>query len=170
MDTDRLSRLKRLKALADRGIGGEKENAGVLFKKLCDKYHISPDQIESPEERKMRWFKHKRGDAHKLLLSQCIFKIVGRESKRYTHGKKSEIGTECNPAEAIEIELDYRFYSAALDKEMERLVEMFIHKNDIFPATPNPDPKPDGGKKLTAEDILMYQSIKKQTRVLQIGR
>ena len=74
MDTDRLSRLKRLKALADRGIGGEKENAGVLFKKLCDKYHISPDQIESPEERKVRWFKHKRGKLFQKLICQCIYK------------------------------------------------------------------------------------------------
>jgi len=56
-----MERLKKLKALAERGIGGEKENAGQLLEKLCIKYGISQDDIDSPEERTNHWFKYKRG-------------------------------------------------------------------------------------------------------------
>jgi hypothetical protein len=171
MNTDHLSRLKRLKSLADRGVGGEKENATVLFEKLCKKYQISPEQIESPEEREMRWFKHKRGELFQKLMCQCIYKI-GLGGKAYTHGKnRAEVGIECTTAEAIEIELDYKFYESALEKEMERLYNMFIQKNGMFPRSNKMETtEPSEEKEVTEEDILLYRSIKRQTRVLQIEK
>ena len=36
-----LKRLERVKALAERGVGGEKENAEALLKRLMEKYDIS---------------------------------------------------------------------------------------------------------------------------------
>ena len=41
-----LKRLERVKALAERGVGGEKENAEALLKRLMAKYGISEDDIE----------------------------------------------------------------------------------------------------------------------------
>ncbi|MFA5378381.1 MAG: hypothetical protein WC455_21685 [Dehalococcoidia bacterium] len=159
-------RLKKLKALAERGVGGEKENAKRLLENLCNKYQISPDQIESFDEKKMRWFRHQRGRRFKHLLCQCMYKTLGEGAKKYTHGKASEIGVECTAAQGMEIELDYAFYSDALEVEIERLVEMFIQKNDIFP--PNCVVS-SGNNGLTEEDISLYRGIKKHTRVLKIS-
>jgi hypothetical protein len=103
-----------------------------------------------------------------------VYKTIGRGDKTYVHsgrGNHSEVGTECTTAEAIEIELDYAFYSDALVKEMGRLYDMFIQKNNIFPPNSKEDedlPEPNGGKKFTEEDIILYQSLKKQSRTLQI--
>lgn len=41
-----LKRLERVKALAERGVGGEKENAEALLKRLMEKYDISDEDIE----------------------------------------------------------------------------------------------------------------------------
>ena len=43
---DLLKRLERVKALAERGVGGGKENAEALLKRLMDKYDISDEDIE----------------------------------------------------------------------------------------------------------------------------
>ena len=40
-----LKRLERVKALAERGVGGEKENAEALLKRLMEKYEISDEDI-----------------------------------------------------------------------------------------------------------------------------
>ena len=41
-----LRRLERVKALAERGVGGEKENAEALLNRLMAKYGISEEDIE----------------------------------------------------------------------------------------------------------------------------
>ena len=40
-----LRRLERVKALAERGVGGEKENAEALLNRLMAKYGISEEDI-----------------------------------------------------------------------------------------------------------------------------
>lgn len=165
-------RLKKLKTLAERGIeSGEREAAANLLQKLCEKHNITADQIDGPEEKKMRWFVHKKSKYHKDLLTQCMYKIFGDHRAKYTKGaghyRKSMIGTECTAAEAIEIELDYAFFSAAFEKETERLFHIFIQKNDIFPENvPAVAPKTE----VTEEDIAMYRGITRHTRVQQIER
>jgi len=167
MEKPELSRLKKLKALAERGIGGEKENAQMLLEKLCEKYGISIDEVESSDERKMHWFRFRKGAQLRKLLAQCVFKTIGKGRSTYkrTNTRARELGTACTAAEAMEIELDYEFYADALQIEMTRLVEMFIQKNDLFP--PNTDVSKSGC--ISEEDRFLYQGIKKQSRVLRMG-
>lgn len=162
VDSPELSKLKKLKALAERGIGGEKENAQALLDKLCAKYEISPKSLDEEEERKLRWFRYRKGAPFRKLLAQCIFKVMGKESKTYGPGesRKREFATECTAAEAIEIELDYEFYANALQIEITRLTEMFIQKNSLFP----PGCETESECKLTEEDISMYQALTRRTR------
>jgi hypothetical protein len=40
-----LSKIKKVKALAERGSPGEKECAAGKLKELCDKYKINPDEL-----------------------------------------------------------------------------------------------------------------------------
>jgi hypothetical protein len=54
-------RLQKLKTLAERGSHGERENAAALLLKLCKKYDMTLDQIESSDERTIRYFKYKNG-------------------------------------------------------------------------------------------------------------
>lgn len=46
-----LKRLERVKTLAERGIGGEKEHAEALLKRLMEKYDISDEDIEDTSTR-----------------------------------------------------------------------------------------------------------------------
>jgi len=159
---EHLSRMKKLKALAERGIGGEKENAQFLLDRLCAKYEITPESLDEEEERKLRWFRYRKGPHFKKLLAQCIFKVMGKGCKTYGHAatRQRELATECTAAEAIEIELDYEFYANALQIEVTRLTEMFIQKNSLFP----PGCETEKECTLTEEDINMYKAITRRTR------
>ena len=162
-------RLKKLKALAERGIGGEKENAQALLEKLCEKYGISLDQIESSDERKTRWFTFLRKPFHRKLLFQCIFKTIpDGDRKVYRRGippgQTSELGVDCTDAEAIEIELDYSFFSKCFESEIERFYDMFVQKNDIFP----PNCEMTSTKCPTEADFHLFRGINRKTRAPQI--
>lgn len=166
------NKLIKLKTLAERGSPGEKDNAAALLKKLCFKYGVSINQIDSLDHSEIRWFRHKRNKFSERLLLQCMYKTLGSGPTKYTHrsigGKaKTEIGVKCTAAEAIEIELDYSFFTACFDTESERLYDMFVQKNDIFPKNGEVEPASETAK-LTKEDIAMYQALQKHTRALQI--
>ena len=42
-----LEKLGKIKALAERGVGGEKETAMRMYEDLCRKYDISEDEAEA---------------------------------------------------------------------------------------------------------------------------
>ena len=42
-----LEKLGKIKALAERGVGGEKETALRMYEELCRKYDISEDEAEA---------------------------------------------------------------------------------------------------------------------------
>lgn len=44
-----LEKLGKIKALAERGVGGEKETAMRMYEDLCRKYDISEDEAEAAE-------------------------------------------------------------------------------------------------------------------------
>lgn len=171
------AKLCKLKTLAERGSPGEKEAAQFLLEKLCKKYDVSMDELSNIDDKTIRWFRYRQGDHFRKLLAQCIYKTLGGTDystyrRRNKHEKKrysNEIGANCTAAEAIEIELDYTFFSNNLEREIDRLTSMFIQKNDMFPKNvKTDDSEPSDTKPLTEEDILLYRSIKKQTRNLQI--
>lgn len=65
-------KLKKLKALAERGVGGERESALKLYHKLLEKYQI--DEGEILEERvTLHWFGYKT-ELEEDLLKQIFIK------------------------------------------------------------------------------------------------
>lgn len=75
--------LTRLKALAERGIGGERENAARILSRLCEERGISPDDLGS-DKIDFHQFNHKRGRPFGQLLYQCIYKTIGPGMKDRT--------------------------------------------------------------------------------------
>ena len=51
-----LERAKKLKALADRGVGGEQVNAKDMHDKYCIKHDILPDEVESCKSQSSEYF------------------------------------------------------------------------------------------------------------------
>ena len=113
-----LQRLERVKALAERGVGGEKENAEALLNRLMAKYGISEEDIEDTAERD--YFIRYHNFWERKLIVQIAYKHLGSGHCCGTVGTQSgrphkEICVTCTPAQYIEIEADFEFYKAAWD-------------------------------------------------------
>lgn len=133
-----LKRLERIKELADRGVGGEKENAEALLKRLMQKHGITEKDIEKKVERTY-WIRYKTNLERKLIY-QIAYKHCGSGHACngvgvYSGRKKKVVGVTCTPAVYIEVEADFDFYREALSEDLETFYHAFILKNDIFPAS-----------------------------------
>lgn len=132
--------LKKLQALAERGVGGEKETAERKLKQLMKKYGI--DKLEF-EEDKLEEFEFKYSNPQEeQLIRQLFFKMFGKgwRSKSYTYrcgkGSKSIRGIECTKAEGIQLQIEYEFYKQLWQEEMKLFWDAFIQKHHIFSMRP----------------------------------
>lgn len=167
MDENVLRKIKKIKALAERGVGGEKSTAEQKLKKLLEENGIvSLDELER-EQAEFELFSY-NGKYEKKLLMQCMYKVLKDLDFKTYHrrGTKQKVGIYCTKAEKIEIQLEFDFYKNALHEEMDRLVRAFIQANKIFP-----DNTPYDDSELTEEDIKimsMSSMIEKRNLKLQL--
>ena len=88
--------LQKLKALAERGVGGEKEGAERKLKQLMAKYGV--DQLELEGDQVSRYEIKYRGEFEKRLLSQIVYRArndaEGQYYRRYGKGSPGRGGRE----------------------------------------------------------------------------
>ena len=131
-----LEKLEKIKTLAERGVGGEKETALRIYEELKRKYDISPDEAESAMNKlERRWFSYRTELEEKLLL-QIFYKVTGEETHfaytgPYRHRKKR--GVMCTEFEAAEIQMLFNFYREQMKEELEVFMIAFKYRNDLYP-------------------------------------
>lgn len=78
--------MKKLQALAERGVGGEKETAERKLKQLIEKYGI--EEAELSDDKILEFKFHYKGEWEKRLLRQIFYKMFGREyaNKTFVYG------------------------------------------------------------------------------------
>ena len=119
-------KLKKIKALAERGVGGEKETAMRMYRELMEKYQI--EEAELLEDYvSLHWFGYKT-ELEEDLLTQIFYKVTG--SCSYHHYTGSYKRTEL---EAVEIKLLFDFYKEELKRELEAFMMAFRYGNNLFP-------------------------------------
>lgn len=76
MDEKTIQRIKKLQALAERGVGGEKTTAEKMLHKMLEKNGISSlDELEKDE---VEYFLFSYKGRHEIkLLKQCMYKVLG---------------------------------------------------------------------------------------------
>jgi hypothetical protein len=139
-----LDLLRKLKALADKGEGGEKENAKRMLYAAMEKHGISMEDIDD-EHATGKWYKVPT-DMVPLFFQvvRTVVRIKTYYSRKNERGKFRSIEIEVTPSQHVEIEAKFHFYAQAYKKEMERFkkeqkereklfFKAFIHRNDIFP-------------------------------------
>ena len=157
-----LEKLAKIKALAERGVGGEKETAKRMYEELCRKYEISEDEEEAAlAQLEKRWFSYSTELEEELLL-QIFYKVTGSvESYMYTgkYSRRKKRGCICTKLEAAEIELLFGFYREEMKRELEVFMIAFKQKNNLFPdETARAYKEYDGPeRKLTEEEERKYK-------------
>lgn len=155
------NKLRKLMALAEKGVGGEAVNAKVLFDKLCREYHIDPNEIINGEEKTSRYkFKIGRDRLWLDLFMQCYAKITGYKSMSYFVGRKpSEIELELTAYQAAELKNLFDWHKSNFMKDLDILQETalnaYFYKHDLFrEATEDDEPT-----ELTQSDLERLRKV-----------
>jgi hypothetical protein len=155
-------KLRKLLALAQQGVGGERDNAQALLEALMKKHGISVDDL-AEETREMKTFKWKGGEYEKRLLSQVITSVVLNCSiyQDRRKGRSRAFHAKVSRSEQLEIDLRYSVYLAAMQREMLVFYKAFVQKNDIFHSdAPPSDSKMDEAElKRMAMAMMAMQKV-----------
>lgn len=167
--------LQKVKALADRGIGGEKESAQALLARLMEQYGITEAELEE-DRREIAWFGYSQ-EVERRLLNQIIYMVTGSSGYgcvgAHTNRKRKKMGADVTAAERLEIEAAYEFFKAAFNEELETFLAAFANKNRLFPSPDKVAERND--KEETPEDRaralkvgLMMEGMERHTLHKQI--
>ncbi len=130
-----LEKVKKIKALAERGYAGERESAQALLARIMEQHGISEAELEE-DRRETAWFDYSQ-ETERRLLNQIIYMVTGKSGcgcvGTYTGRKRKKLGADCTAAERIEIEAAYEFFKAAMNEELEIFYSAFANKNHLFP-------------------------------------
>lgn len=156
-----LQRIRRVQALAERGVAGEKESAAATLDRLMKQYGITEADI-AEERRELAWFRYKTPIERKLLL-QVIYAVTGRAGSgcvgAYTGRTRKQVGIQCTAAERLEIQFDYDFFRAALEEEMGRFFSAFLIKNGIFPPEGKESEELPPSQEISREEALKLEAL-----------
>lgn len=162
---------RKLKALAERGIGGEKINAQKQLEKILKKHNLSMSTLE--EETLVSGY-FKITPTLKSLFGQIVASVIlGGTSVYGSTRRKGYVYIEATPAQIAEIDMKMNFYGTLYEQESELFRTAFIEANRLFhPDAPHQDPKeliPKEQEK--AERILrMAKQVKKATPFLELDK
>ena len=128
---------KKLKALADKGVGGEKVNAEKMLNDMLKKHKLTINDIEG-EQTANYFFKLKKGE--EKLWGQIVAR-VNYTIKRYGEfpaKKVKELGLKgnymitCTTAEYVEIESMLNIYQRLYKQELDVFYIAFCKANDLL--------------------------------------
>lgn len=158
--TDQKERLKKLYALAMRGVGGEKVQAQAILDKLLKKYAMTLDDIDEEIIREYDLEYH--GKEQDRILMQTVYKVTDDKSSfshlQYNHSGRAcrtRLRVSCTAAQKVEIEFLFDFYKRLWEKEKEALLQAFFQKHRIFGNLK----EGESPKELTPEESLKLEFL-----------
>lgn len=158
--TDTKERLKKLYALALRGVGGEKVQAQAILDKMLKKYAMTLDDLDEENVIECEFEYH--GKENERILKQTIYKVTDDKNSfynlQYTYSGracKTRLRARCTAAQKVEIEFLFDFYKRVWEKEKEALLQAFIQKHRIFGNLK----EGESGKELSPEELLKMELL-----------
>lgn len=154
---DKAALLKKIRALAERGVGGKAENAEEILRRLMEKYGVSEDELNEEERRRHDFEYH--GKEQEKLLRQVVFKVTGGYAYNLVYrasGRKvkTRLGADCTAAEKVEIEFLFDFYTRLWERERAAFLSAFIQKHRIFAIRDDIEPQ-----EVSREELLKMQAL-----------
>ena len=132
-------KLKKLKALAERGCGGEAENAQRLLERLCAANGIDLGLLNDEEKKSRYTFNIGRNRVFITLFTQCYSKVTDSSKMSYRQESRSEISLELTQVDYAELKGLYEWHKANFEKELEDIKKTIIHaycqKHRLYPET-----------------------------------
>jgi len=147
MNEATLRRMRKLLALAQRGVGGEKDTAQRMLDKMLSRHKMTIDDLNVDARKEYRITLTKM--EHRTILFQVLYKVLNVDSIQYKHRPKyREVCVELTPAEYVETMEMFKQLTRQWDKEQERLMVAFVGKHELYSDQPA-----KGERKFTQEEL-----------------
>jgi len=163
MSDKTISLARKLKALADQGIGGEKLNASIMLEKLMQQHGITIEMIEGKIVKEHEFYLE---PANSQFFIQVASSVLGMKFNygRYTYKNSRKPGKDrryvtCTDSEFIEIMAKYDFYKSAYDDDLGIFYAAFIQKNRLFSKEPISE---------NEDEVFPELSIEEKTRLFKM--
>lgn len=161
------AKLKKLLALAERGVQGEAENARRLLEKLCKEHGVSIEELLDENQMKFYRFDIGRNAIYKDLFTQCYSKVAQKSTLSYRQISRSQIAVEMTALQYAEIVSLFEWHKANFNKDLENMKQnillAYCRKHHLYSEV---GPEADNDKELTAEEkrrllkvMLMQESL-----------
>lgn len=152
---NKLELIQKIKALAEKGSGGEKINAQKMLAQLMKKYNISETELSDEVLKEFDIQTYNKWEQR--LLYQVAYSVYGNidNSKvilKYTH-HKGKFCIRCTSSEFLEIEAKFNFYRYHFKKQQEIFYDAFLCVNDIYPPESLVDREKFEHRDLTDDDL-----------------
>lgn len=130
--------IKKLQALAEQGVGGERETARKKMAALMAKYGVTEADLtdEKISDHEITY----SGKHEKRLLYQIFYRINHERSVyRYSHGhgRNTILIFRATEAEAVQARVEFEFYKSLWAEEVDFLFQCFVQKHRIFRTDPD---------------------------------
>lgn len=125
---------RKLKALVDGGVGGEKVNAEKMLNKLLSDHNITLEEIDGE---KITEYVFPVRKEQKKLFFQIVSSVIGEKFDLFKRGRATnpiKYVLKITPSQAVEIYAKFDFFWPLLQKETKTLYYAFTMKHDLFPA------------------------------------
>lgn len=179
-----LLKIRKLQALAERGVGGEATNAKILLSALCEKYGIDESKLDEEEK---QWYEFEMRTSVQKLFLQLYVSVYGtterylKEVELWKRGRKKIVKCKFTRAEYIEFSQMWEWHRKNYLAELKRMRELFqiayYDKFKMYASETCDEYEAQRSKKkdndLTMEDILainmMAAACKNKSFYKQIG-
>lgn len=123
-----LLKIRKLQALAERGVGGEATNAKILLSALFEKYGIDESKLDEEEK---QWYEFEMRTSVQKLFLQLYVSIYGtterylQEVELWKRGRKKIVKCKFTRAEYIEFSQLWEWHRKNYLAERKRMRELF---------------------------------------------
>lgn len=155
MGIDKAKLIRKIRALANQGIDGEKYNAREMLDKLLAKYNLSEDEMDDNPLVDMEVKKPKKGYECRLFW-QIFYKLCHDypeyTNRPYSNRDKSKFNFyEVPLAFKIEFLESWAVYSKAFKLDMDQFFLAFLYRNRLL------SPRSETDKEPTKEEIELHR-------------
>jgi hypothetical protein len=161
---------RKLKALSEQGIGGEKTTAEEMLNALLKKHNITIEEIEG--EKLEDYYFNIKDEQHNLWIQvvkrvNISIKIYGAFPKKLIKELRLEGNymIKCTASEYIEIEAKFDFYNKLFKAEFDIFVIAFFNANDLLIDNPN-----QNKAERTDEDYEKWARIHDMSKKITTGQ
>lgn len=163
-----ISKIEKLRELAEQGYKGEAKNAKLFLEKYLNKYGITLEDLDN-KKRKVNEYKFKYSSKfEKLLLFQCIVKIFGSKSEIWKNGYRYKNGRmefifEMTEFEYILLKDYYEFHTKEFKKQLKLQEELFfsayLEKHKIYNKDKDENIKKSSSNYSLSELITIFSMV-----------